>query len=291
MDVGVAVRVGHRGVEELPALGVVGGHRADQRELHLGHFSRHLAIGVDHPHRILPRIEARHLADQRPVDVDAELIAHVRRVLGGEGHVLGGQRVDGGRADPHPAIRAVHSRRHVAAHVPDRGVVLADEGHQVLDRVGVRRREVDVAAPDPGSSLVGNVPADRCGLGIVDDYHVPSARDLRRVELVVALEDLPLLVREGVRVALQRVVEALRGVVELLAAQHHLPFGLDTDVVHERDQRVEDLGDAAAEGGRREVEHAQALKVLRELADLRDQWPSGEVCVVGKALVTDRNRL
>ncbi len=50
VDVGVAVRVGHRRVEELPALGVVGGHRADQGELHLGHLLRHLTVRVDHPH-------------------------------------------------------------------------------------------------------------------------------------------------------------------------------------------------------------------------------------------------
>src|SRR5918999_552517 len=48
VDVGVTVRVGHGRVEELPALGVVGGHRADQRELHLGHVLRHLTVRVDH---------------------------------------------------------------------------------------------------------------------------------------------------------------------------------------------------------------------------------------------------
>ena len=37
VDVRVAVGVRDRRVEEVPALGVVAGHRADQRELHLGH--------------------------------------------------------------------------------------------------------------------------------------------------------------------------------------------------------------------------------------------------------------
>ena len=37
VDVRVAVGVGDRRVEEVPALGVVGGHRADQRELHVWH--------------------------------------------------------------------------------------------------------------------------------------------------------------------------------------------------------------------------------------------------------------
>src|SRR3712207_7131619 len=48
----------------------------------------HLAVGVDHAQRVLPRIEAGDLRDQRPVDVDAELVDDVRRVLRREGHVL-----------------------------------------------------------------------------------------------------------------------------------------------------------------------------------------------------------
>ena len=38
VHVGVAVGVGDRRVEEVPPLGVVARHRADQRELHLGHL-------------------------------------------------------------------------------------------------------------------------------------------------------------------------------------------------------------------------------------------------------------
>ena len=83
----------------------------------------------------------------------------------------------------------------------------------------------------------------------------------------------------------------LRGVEELLAPEHHLPLRLDAHVAHQRDQRVEDLGDAAAEGGRGEVEHAQALEVLRQLADLLDERPSGQVGVVREALVAYGDRL
>ena len=151
--------------------------------------------------------------------------------------------------------------------------------------------EVDVAAPDPGLRLLRHVPPDAGRLRVVDDDHVPAARDLGGVERVVALVDLPLLVAERVGVALERVVEALRGVVELLAAEHHLPLGLDAHVVHQRDQRVEDLRHAAAERGRGEVQHPQALEVLGELPDLLDERPAGQVGVVGQALVAYGNRL
>jgi hypothetical protein len=39
------------------------------------------------------------------------------------------------------------------------------------------------------------------------------------------------------------------------------------------------------------VEHAKPLEAFRELADFSNQGPPGQMCVVGKALVTDRNRL
>ena len=116
-------------------------------------------------------------------------------------------------------------------------------------------------------------------------------RDLGRVQLVVALEDVPLLVGERVGVALERVVHALGHVVELLAAEHHLPLRLDADVVHERDEGVEDLRDAAAEGGGGEVQDPQALEVLGQLADLLHEVLAGQVRVVGEALVAYRYRL
>ena len=67
-------------------------------------------------------------------------------------------------------------------------------------------------------------------------------------------------------------------------------IGLDPDVVHQRDQRVEDLGDPAAERGGGQVEHAKTLEALRELANLLDEGSSDQVGVVGEALVAHRNR-
>src|SRR5829696_8740268 len=185
----------------------------------------------------------------------------------------------------HAALRPVHARRHVLRYVPDRRIVLAHEWHDVLDRVGVGRREVDVATPHPRRRLLRHVRTNRGRLWVVDDDHVPAALDLLGVHLVVALVDRPFLLAQRVRVPLQRVVQPLGRVVELLASEQHLPVGGDPDVVHERDQRVEDLGDAAAERGCGQVEHAQALEILGELADLLNQWSSGQVGVVREALV------
>ena len=93
LDVLVAVGVLHRRVEELPDRRVVGRHRPDQRELDL----RHLLVtsgSVDHPDRVLPRVEARHLAHQRAVHVMPNW-SHTKAASSGrQRHVLRRQRVD-----------------------------------------------------------------------------------------------------------------------------------------------------------------------------------------------------
>src|SRR3712207_7975187 len=52
-----------------------------QRELHAGHRLLDDPVGVDDAERVLPGVEARDLRDQRPIDVDAELLADVGGVL------------------------------------------------------------------------------------------------------------------------------------------------------------------------------------------------------------------
>jgi hypothetical protein len=72
--------------------------------------------------------------------------------------------------------------------------------------------------------------------------------------VVVLLPHRPLARVQVLRVALQGVVHELGRVEELLAPHHHLPLGLDPDVLHQGDERVEDLGHAAAERGRGDVQ-------------------------------------
>src|SRR4051794_22206154 len=85
--------------------------------------------------------------------------------------------------------------------------------------------------------------------------------------------------------ALEGVVHQLGGVEELLAAHDDLPLGLDADVAHERHERVEDLGHATAERGRREVEDLESLQLFGKLVDLLYEWATHEMRVVGQGLV------
>ena len=282
VDVRIAVGVRERGVVEVPALGVVRRHRADQRELHVGPLGLDQPVRVDHAHRVLPRVEARDLAHHRPRRVDAELLADELGVLERERHVLRRERVDRRRHDVHAAV---HPCRHVAARRGRaRPGTRCTYGSRRSIVAGFGRRDVDVAAPDPAGRLLGHEREQRGGLRVVHDADVPAARELARVHLVVLRPGRPLLLGEVLRVALQRVVHQLGRVEELLAAVDHLPLDLEPDVAHQRDERVEDLRDAAAERGRGEVHDAPALQRLGELAHLLDERPADDVRVVGEAL-------
>ena len=134
-------------------------------------------------------------------------------------------------------------------------------------------------------SLRAAPQADR--LRVVDDDRVPLALQPVGVDRVDLVEDLPLLVAERLVGALQRVVEELGRVEELLLAEDHVPVGVEADVAHQRHDRVEDLRDAAAEGGRADVEDALSLERLGELADPLDQRLADDVRVVGEGLLAD----
>jgi hypothetical protein len=80
-------------------------------------------------------------------------------------------------------------------------------------------------------------------------------------------------------------VDRLRDVEELLGPADDPPLGVEADVVHERDERVVDLGHTAAEGRRRHVEDALAPQRLGQAVDLVDEAPRDERAVVSEALV------
>ena len=97
------------------------------------------AVGIDHAQRVLPGVEAGDLGQERPVDVDPELVDDVRGVLGGERHVLGRQGIDRGRPDEGLAQRDLVG--HVLLAVEDRGVVALERGARksTTSRFGVDR--------------------------------------------------------------------------------------------------------------------------------------------------------
>ena len=246
-------------------------------------------VGVDHAERVLPRVEARDLRQQRPLDVDSELVDDVGRVLGRERHVLRRQRVD--RRRPDVGRRQVGRLRHVLLHVEDRRVVAAEPRQQEVEHLAVRLREVDVAAPDPVRGAVGEVLDHPGRLRVVDEHVVVLVGELLRVQGLEAAVDLLLRRRQAGRVALERVVDRLRRGEELVRAGDDPPLGIEPRVAHQRHERVVDLRHAAPEGRRRDVHQPLAAQGLREAADLLHQPARDDGRVVRERLLTDVDEL
>ena len=127
----------------------------------------------------------------------------------------------------------------------------------------------------------------RGGLWVVDDDEVVLALQPGRVELVVAPVNLLLLLAQALRIALERVVNRLRHIEELVRAVDDPPLRLEPGVGHQRNERVVDLGDAAAERRCREVQHPLARQRLGQAADLLHQSARRQRRVVAKRLVAD----
>ena len=162
-DVRVAVGRVDCAVVVIPALWVVVGHRADEGELDAGVERAHGPPGLDHPERVLPRVEARDLGHERAAHVDAELVEDVGGVLGRERHVLGRERVDRRRPDVRRGAAA--RRRDVlrAGGRPRRRSGEPREQEREHRSLGVG--QVDVAAPDPvaAASRACSIIAAGCG--------------------------------------------------------------------------------------------------------------------------------
>ena len=128
-------------------------------------------------------------------------------------------------------------------------------------------------------------------LRVVDDDEVILVGELPRVELLIAAEDLLVRLAEAVRIALQRVVDHLGDVEEIFCAANDPPLDLEPGILHERDEGVVDLRDAAAERGRRDVENPLAGQRLGQRADLAHQAARRQRGVVAQRLVADVDEL
>ena len=230
VDVRVAVRVGDGLVVEVPALGIVVRHRADERELHVRDAApspaRYASItpsGSFHGSKRETCVSSgRSTSIPNWSTMYAASSGESAMFFGASGSIAGGQM---------NAARQAVALRHVLAHVEDRRVVAPDRRQQEVEHLLVRRREVDVAAPDPVRARRREVVDHRRRLRVVDDHEVVLVRSNScGVQLVVAPEDLLLLVVEAVRVALERVVDRLRDVEELVRAADDPPLDVEARV-------------------------------------------------------------
>ena len=79
---------------------------------------------------------------------------------------------------------------------------------------------------------------------------------------------------------MQRVVEGLGHLEEIVPAGHDLPANVESQLGKDGDQAVKDFGDAAAHGGRIHHLDAAALQALGERAEFVDLRQAEDRCVV-----------
>src|SRR5262249_18035175 len=91
--------------------------------------------------------------------------------------------------------------------------------------------------------------------------------------------------------ALEGFVNRLRGPEDLAGARDDPPLGVQAGVSHQRDERVENLRHAAAEGRRREVQDTLALDLSREPPYLLHQAARRDRPVIEQGLVADVDEL
>ena len=204
--------------------------------------------------------------------------------FGASGSIAGGQMYAGGSAVRARDVRApVEDRRVVGGERRARGS-RAPRGSASRGRCGSAR-----SSGRRARAACSIIPAG-CGSWTITKSYSPSSASA--FIAVVAAEDLLLLVGQPGRGALERVVDRLRDVEELVLAVDDLPLGVEPGVAHERDERVEDLRHAAAERGGREMEDALArqaappsVRIWSMSAAARDRR------VVPERLVADVDRL
>ncbi len=148
-----------------------------------------------------------------------------------------------------------------------------------------------MTAPDPVRPALGKVLDHPRRLRVVDEHEVVVVLELLRVQRLVAAEDLLLRLGQGLRIALEGVVDRLRRREELVAAVDDPPLGVQARVAHQRHERVVDLGHPAAERGRGQVHEPLAREGLRQPADLLHQAAGRDRRVIDERLLSDVDEL
>jgi hypothetical protein len=181
--------------------------------------------------------------------------------------------------------------RHELGHREDGRVEVGDERAQEAPGVGVGLGGVDVTAPHRARRPCAVQAQQRGRLRVVDHDEVVSVVELQRVFASAPQIRVLLGRREGLRRALQRVVQGLRRAEELGAAAQHLPVGVQAEVAQQGDRGAQQLGDAAAIGGRVDVQDARAAQRPRLLAQRLEDRPRDDLLIGLQRPPADRDGL
>ncbi len=137
-----------------------------------------------------------------------------------------------------------------------------------MPRLTVRLSDIDVTAPDP-RCLVIHKTNEPGGLWVVNDYHIMTQVCKLGKLLIGTAVQIKFLLRKGhLLIPLKGVVKLLGHFKEFRRAVKDAPVSPHTDIIHQKNQIVEDFRHTAAEGGSVHVHHSGTGQFLRLFPDL-----------------------
>src|SRR5215467_1646097 len=96
------------------------------------------------------------------------------------------------------------------------------------------------------AALPPMIVKQRRRLGIMDDYEIVIAFQQLGIQFVVAQKNLTIRIAEVNRMTLRRIMEGLGNSEELFFTHDHLPHCIESDIAHQRDHGLQDLGNASS---------------------------------------------
>ncbi len=240
-------------------------------------FSCHLE-SLNHTNGILPWIVARNLGNNgfisgNPILLHDAVDVGVIKLL-----VLVRQRINS-RIE---AILRDRQLRRKKGRREDRAVILLDEWPEKLPNLSVWTGHVNMATPYPFVTSVFIPEYQRNGLGIMnhDEIFIKSHRIV--VHLIVGQVGLEHLLLKRLFFALQRIVEGLCDVEEIVSPLDHLPSRLDTQFIEQRHNTVQHLSDAPPNG--RGVDHlyGSMAHMRGQNIEVLDDIPAHNASVIGQ---------
>src|SRR2546422_439300 len=171
-------------VQYFPALGIVPCHGTHHRKLNIRNFLLSEPIRADNSERIFPGIEARDLKQQWPAHINAHLCDGAATDLRRQIHVLGGQRIDGGRNEYNPIQFEIAGPK--SLHREYCCIVLLDVRTQEFPDFTIGRGTINMAAPNPFALMLPILEVSQCGwLGVMDNDDIVVFLQHLRADLVV----------------------------------------------------------------------------------------------------------
>src|SRR5258706_14417681 len=106
-----------------------------------------------------------------------------------------------------------------------------------------------MTTPDPMRRTWASGFHEGSRLRIMDQNEIGVECDVPEVLFCVRHEDIKSFWRKIIGGAVQGIVKCFGNLEEIIAARHYIPMACDADLVEQRDQPVENLGDSSANRG------------------------------------------